>query len=138
MLLRAVTLLFVCQLAGEALVQAMGLAFPGPVIGMGLRLALLLLRGKSWPGRDSVTDTLRRNLSLLFVPAAVGVMQQAAHLAAQWLVIAVAVGASTVLTLVVTVLTFRALVRLQARRRALWKPVSSRSGSISPRHRCCG
>lgn len=118
MLLRAVTLLFVCQLAGEALVQAMGLAFPGPVIGMGLLLALLLLRGKSWPDLDSVTDTILRNLSLLFVPAAVGVMQQAQLLAAQWLVIAVAVGASTVLTLVVTVLTFRALVRLQSRRRA--------------------
>lgn len=115
MLLRAVTLLFVCQLVGEALVRAVGLAFPGPVIGMGLLLALLLARGRGWPELDSVTDTILRNLSLLFVPAAVGVMQQVPLLAAHWLVIVVAVGASTVLTLVVTVLTFRTLVRLQSR-----------------------
>ena len=43
----ALTLLFFCQLAGEALVRALGLAFPGPVLGMGLLFALLMARGRS-------------------------------------------------------------------------------------------
>lgn len=114
-MLRAVTLLFVCQLAGETVVTALNLAFPGPVIGMGLLLALLLVQGRIAPELDAVADTILRNLSLLFVPAAVGVMQQAGLLARHWLVILLAIGISTVLTLVVTVLTFRAVVRLQSR-----------------------
>jgi len=117
-MLRALTLLFLCQLAGETVVRGIGLTFPGPVLGMGLLLAILLIRGSSWPDLDAVADTILRNLSLLFVPAAVGVMQQAGLLADQWLVIGLAIAGSTLLTLVITVLTFRAVARLQARGRA--------------------
>ena len=35
-MLNALTLLFLCQLAGEVIVQALGITFPGPVLGMGL------------------------------------------------------------------------------------------------------
>ncbi len=112
-MLKALTLLFTCQLVGETIVRALGIPFPGPVIGMGLLLAVLLARGSIWPELDGVADTVLRNLSLLFVPAAVGVMQQAGLLAAHWLVIALAIATSTVLTLTVTVLTFRAVARLQ-------------------------
>jgi holin-like protein len=115
--LRALTLLFLCQLVGETVVRGIGLTFPGPVLGMGMLFALLLARG-SWPDLDAVADTILRNLSLLFVPAAVGVMQQAGLLASQWLVIGLAIAGSTLLTLVITVLTFRAVARLQARGRA--------------------
>lgn len=113
-MLRALTLLFLCQLAGEALVRAVGLTFPGPVLGMGLLFAGLTLIGSSQALED-VTDAILRNLSLLFVPAAVGVVQQAGLIATHWFAIVVAVVASTVLTLIVTVLTFRAVARLQAR-----------------------
>jgi holin-like protein len=116
-MLRALTLLFLCQLTGETLVRALGIAFPGPVLGMGLLLAILLARGRSWPDLEGVADTILRNLSLLFVPAAVGLMQQAGLLADQWLVIGLAILGSTLLTLIVTVLTFRAVARLQARGR---------------------
>ena len=111
----ALTLLFLCQLAGEAVVQAAGLAFPGPVLGMALLFAGLLARGRSAPALDAVADAILRNLSLLFVPAAVGVVQQAGLIAANWLAISAALVLSTVLTLVVTVLTFRAVARLVAR-----------------------
>jgi holin-like protein len=113
-MLRALTLLFLCQLAGETIVRAIGLAFPGPVLGMGLLLAVVYAQGGLWPELDTVADTILRYLSLLFVPAAVGLMQQAGLIAANWLVIGLAVGVSTLLTLVVTVVTFRAVVRLQA------------------------
>lgn len=117
-MLRALTLLFVCQLAGEAVVRAAGLDFPGPVLGMALLMAGLFAAGRSGEALDGVADGILRNLSLLFVPAAVGVVQQAGLIASNWLAISVALATSTLLTLVVTVLTFRGVARLQARLRA--------------------
>lgn len=110
-MIQALTLLFFCQLAGEVFVRGLGITFPGPVLGMGLLFAIVLVRGRSGPALDGVADGLLRNLSLLFVPAAVGVVQQAGLIAANWLAIAAALIVSTLLTLVVTVLTFRAVAR---------------------------
>jgi holin-like protein len=110
-MLNALTLLFACQLVGEALVRLLGITFPGPVLGMGLIFAGLLVAGRSGPALDGVADTILRNLSLLFVPAAVGVMQQAGLIAANWLAISAALVLSTVATLIVTVYTFRAVSR---------------------------
>jgi holin-like protein len=112
-MLYALTLLFVCQLVGEVAVRAMDLTFPGPVLGMSLLFAGLSIAGRSSAALDGVADTLLRNLSLLFVPAAVGVVQQAGLIAANWLAIASALLASTLLTLIVTVYTFRAVARWQ-------------------------
>jgi holin-like protein len=111
-MLNALTLLFFCQLAGEIAVQLVGIPFPGPVLGMALLFAGLLAFGRSGAALDAVADTILRNLSLLFVPAAVGVMQQAGLIAANWLAICAALALSTVATLVVTVYTFRAVARL--------------------------
>ena len=110
-MVRALTLLFLCQLAGEVLVRGLGVVFPGPVLGMGLMFLGLLGFGRSWPALEAVADGLLRNLSLLFVPAAVGVMQQAGLIAAHWLAIFAGLVISTLLTLIVTVLTFRAVAR---------------------------
>lgn len=115
-MLPALTLLFTCQLAGEAITRVAGLTFPGPVLGMGLLLVFLLIRGRSTTGLDGVADTMLKNLSLLFVPAAVGVIQELDLIAANWLAISIAVAASTTLTLLATVLTFRAVSRAQAGR----------------------
>jgi holin-like protein len=116
-MLGAITLLFFCQLAGEAIVRGLGLTFPGPVLGMGLLLAGLLVLGRSAPSLDTTADGILRSLSLLFVPAAVGVIQQADLIAMHWRAIGAAVVISTVLTLLVTVATFRTVSRLQARGR---------------------
>lgn len=121
-MLRGLTLLFLCQLAGEVIVRAAGITFPGPVLGMALLLGGLAAFRRASPGLDEAADGILRNLSLLFVPAAVGVMQQAGLIAANLTAIATAVVVSTVATLVVTVLTFRAVARLQARRQARGRP----------------
>jgi holin-like protein len=113
----ALTLLFLCQLVGEVAVHSLGITFPGPVLGMGLLFAIVAARGGSGPALDAVADTLLRNLSLLFVPAAVGVVQQIGLIAANWATIVTALVASTVLTLVVTVYTFRAVASRLARAR---------------------
>lgn len=115
-MIHAVSILFVCQLAGEVVVRAAGLPFPGPVLGMGLLFAGLLVRGRSDPTLDAVADTILRHLSLLFVPAAVGVMQQAGLIATNWLAISAALAISTLLTLVVTVYAFLWVARLSGAR----------------------
>ncbi len=114
----AVTLLFLCQLTGEVLVRALGITFPGPVLGMGFLFAILIFRGRSSPNLDAVADVLLRNLSLLFVPASVGVVQQAGLIASNWLAIGAAVVLSTVLTLVVTVYVFLWVARWTGEGRA--------------------
>jgi holin-like protein len=61
-------------------------------------------------GLAVAADGLLKHLSLLFVPAGVGVMLHAARLADEWLAIAVALVASTVAAIAATALTMRALM----------------------------
>lgn len=122
-IVQALTLLLACQLAGEVVVATArqivpGIAFPGPVVGMGLLFAVLVLRGGAGRSLESTGGALLRNLSLLFVPAAVGIVQQGEVIAAFGLPLIVALLASTVLTLVVTVYAFLAVARWTGRRRA--------------------
>jgi putative effector of murein hydrolase LrgA (UPF0299 family) len=106
-MLGALTLLLVCQLAGESLARLLQLPVPGPVLGMILLLALLMLRKRTLPVVEATADTLLANLILMYVPACVGLMAHLETLEAEWLPIAAAVIGSTLLTLVVTVLVFR-------------------------------
>lgn len=114
-MLEALMLLFLCQLAGEALVRLSGLTFPGPVLGMAIMLGAVAVAGRTGAALDRVSDTILKNLSLLFVPAAVGVVQQIDLIAANWLAVVSAVAVSTALTLIVTVVVFRVVARAIAR-----------------------
>lgn len=114
-MLNALTILLLYQLAGEVFVQALGLPVPGPVIGMlALFLTLLARKRVAEPLQDTANGILQ-HLSLLFVPAGVGVMVHAGRVRDEWLALGVALVASTVLTIAVTALTMRALMRLAAR-----------------------
>ncbi|MEM9781300.1 MAG: CidA/LrgA family protein [Pseudomonadota bacterium] len=95
------TLILGCQLAGELVVTATGLPLPGPVVGMALLFTGLCLRGLP-EGLSQVADALLANLSLLFVPAGVGVMLHAGLLGRDWLPLLVALVASTLVTVAVT------------------------------------
>jgi len=110
-MLGALTLLLVYQLIGEVIVQAAGLPVPGPVVGMLLLFLTLLARGSAPEWLRSTSQTLLSHLSLLFVPAGVGVMLHFRRLEAEWLPILAALVASTVLTIGVTALVMRALQR---------------------------
>ncbi len=96
------TLIFSCQLAGELLTVGLGLPVPGPVAGMALLFAGLLIHGGVPDGLARVADGLLRHLALLFVPAGVGVMLHAGLLGRDWLPVSIALVASTVLTLAAT------------------------------------
>lgn len=84
-MIRGFAVLLVYQLAGEAIVRAASLSFPGPVVGMALLLLTLELRGgEAGEGLRAVSSGLLGHLSILFVPAGVGVMLHARRLADEW------------------------------------------------------
>ncbi len=118
-MLHAILILLACQLIGEVVSRGLSLPVPGPVLGMALLFAALQLRAKLRPAAPDVGDIplgavagfLLANLSLLFVPAGVGVIRQIDVLAAHGVGLIVALVVSTALTLVVTALVFVAVAR---------------------------
>jgi len=110
-ILHALALLLAFQLTGEAITFSLGLPLPGPVLGMALLLFAVALRRDLLARLKPTTGTLLTHLSLLFVPAGVGVMVHGARLAAEGVAIVVAMVVSTVLALAATALTVRALLR---------------------------
>lgn len=111
-MLKGLLLLLACQLVGEAVTRELLLPVPGPVLGLAMLAVLLLARPSLHATVGPVANTLLSNLSLLFVPAAVGVVQVLPLLRTEGVAIGAAVVVSTVAALVVTALTFRAVARL--------------------------
>ena len=110
-ILHALALLLAFQLIGEAATFALALPVPGPLLGMTLLLAAVALRRDLLQLLRPTSGALLTHLSLLFVPAGVGVMVHGARLAAEGVAIVVAIVVSTVLALAATALTVRALLR---------------------------
>ena len=111
-MLETLALILTCQLIGEATVLLVGLPVPGPVIGMLLLLAWLLWRGRVSEPMARTADALLGHLSLLFVPAGVGVLVHWERVRGQWAAMAVALVLGTLITLAVTALTMVAVRRL--------------------------
>ena len=112
--------LLACQLAGEAIARGLGLPAPGPVIGLALMTLGLAVWNRLYPLSDGelaesdvgrASTGLLGSLSLLFVPAGVGVVQYFGLLREQGVALALALVVSTVLTLVATVGVFVFVMR---------------------------
>jgi holin-like protein len=114
--LQVLALLLTCQLIGEVAARAANLPVPGPVLGMVLLLLGLLAMRRVPAALERTARGLLDNLSLLFVPAGVGVIQHLDILRVQWLPIAAAIVGSTVLAMLVTALSMLAVEALLARR----------------------
>lgn len=104
--------LLACQLVGELIVRATGIAIPGPVVGMVL-LLLVLQWLPSRPQRSITTtaDGFLKHLQLFFVPAGVGVMVWFATIEEYALPLVVATVLSWAAGLTVVALIGRALAR---------------------------
>lgn len=94
--------LLVFQTIGEGLAYAFSLPIPGPVIGMVLLFLYLLLKQGVAKKLAPVSLELLKHLSLLFIPAGVGIMVHAQRVAAEWIPIAAALIASTIVSIAVT------------------------------------
>jgi holin-like protein len=103
------SVLLVFQCIGEGIAYALPLPVPGPVIGMMLLFCALVLRPALRDTIQATGDELLRHLSLLFVPAGVGIFAAAATVQGQWAAIIAAVVLSTLVTLAVTALVMRAV-----------------------------
>ena len=120
----SLSLILLCQLAGEAFVRGLGLPMPGPVIGLMLLLLLLLARDRfavlargplQGDGVESTSRALVANLSLLFVPAGVGIIQKTDLIVDHGIAFLGVLVISVLVTLLVTVATFLLASRLLTR-----------------------
>ena len=109
----AIALLLTCQLLGETLHRLTGIPLPGAVLGLLLLLLWFVIRPRERPVLSVVATWLIAHLSIMFVPAAVGLMQQGAILSRYGVGIVIATAVSTILTLLVTVSVFRLVARQQ-------------------------
>jgi holin-like protein len=123
-MIASLSLILLCQLAGEVIVRGLGLPMPGPVIGLMFLLILLLARDRfavlargplREDGVENASRGLLAHLSLLFVPAGVGVVQKLDLVAAHGIVFAGVLAVSVLVTLLVTVATFLLASRLMSR-----------------------
>jgi putative effector of murein hydrolase LrgA (UPF0299 family) len=114
-MIASLSLILVCQLVGEIVVRGIGAPVPGPVLGFVLLLVLLLLRDRaSWAARgplapgavEGTAKGLLGHLSLMFVPAGVGVVQKLDLIAAHGLAVFAVLALSVIVTMVVTVASF--------------------------------
>ena len=126
-MIASLSLILLCQLAGEVIVHGLGLPVPGPVLGLVFLLLLLLARDRfavlargplQGDGVENASRGLLAHLSLMFVPAGVGVVQKLDLVAAHGIAIAVVLALSVVMTLLATVATFLGVSRLMVRGRS--------------------
>jgi holin-like protein len=108
--LKGLAILLLCQSAGEATVRLAQLTLPGPVLGMLILLAALNLPAVRAPVQ-AMAEVLLAHLSLLFVPAGVGVMTHLALISQYGLRMLLVIVLSTLVGMAVTALVFRALLR---------------------------
>lgn len=101
-----------CQLAGEASARLLGLAVPGPVMGMVLMLGLLAALPGFAAHVRSTAEGILANLSLLFVPAGVGVVGHVPTRGTGALALLAAVIASTLLAIAAGAAAFVLVARL--------------------------
>lgn len=125
-MIASLSIILICQLIGEVIVRGLRVPVPGPVVGLALLFVVLITRDRfpilaRGPLRDNAVEGTAKgmlaHLSLLFVPAGVGVVQQLDLLAHHGLAIFVILAASVLVTLVVTVGTFLITSRLMRRGR---------------------
>lgn len=104
--------ILICQLAGETVTRALGWPLPGPVLGMVLMLAGFAVIPGFLQMVRPVAQGILGHLTLLFVPAGVGVVAHLETLGGQVLPILAALAGSTVLAIAAGAWTFAKVARL--------------------------
>lgn len=115
-MLYAIAALLLFQFTGEAISQWLGIALPGPLIGMSLLLIALCILGRTPAALRRTSNGLLGHLMLLFIPAVVAVMTQVDYIASEWLPFIAACIGATAITIVVTAATLQFLLKRQNRK----------------------
>ena len=109
-MLKGLVVLLVFQSIGEVLAHFTRGVVPGPVLGMVLLFIFLVVRKKIEPAIAQAADGLLANLSVFFIPAAVGVMLYASSLKQAVLAWTLAIILSTIAAITTTALSLRWLL----------------------------
>ena len=112
-MLASLTTLLVFQLVGEVVARWFALPVPGPVLGMLFLFLALTMRGGPGHELQATSQNLLQHLSLLFVPAGVGIMVHFHRVADEWLPLLLSLVISTAATLIVTALVMKLLMPAQ-------------------------
>ncbi|MBC7624824.1 MAG: CidA/LrgA family protein [Aeromicrobium sp.] len=108
-MIQGLAILLVFQSLGELASRLLQGAMPGPVLGLILLLAFLVVKKDIAPSIASAADGLLAHLSIFFIPAAVGVMLYASTLAQTGAAWVLAILLSTVAAISTTALVLRAM-----------------------------
>ena len=99
-------------LAGDIVVYLLALPLPAPVLGMAMLLAWLGWRQREVPvSLQQASSGILQYLSLLFVPAGVGVILHLQRLADEWVAIVGAVLVGTLISVGLSALFLNRFVR---------------------------
>ena len=105
-MLKSIFIIFFFQLIGEFLQKLFTLTLPGPVIGMILLLASMLLLKRNEIFKNKIetplvqlSEVLTSYLPLLFVPVGVGIVMHLSYLKNSYLEILLIILVSTLLTI---------------------------------------
>ncbi len=110
MLSGLVTLLLFTVL-GNLISELLNLPVPGAVIGLILLMLYLQIRGDTSEQLEKVSQFCIRYLSVLFIPASVGIFFMTDLLASQWLPISLALLIATPVSLILTALAMQYLLK---------------------------
>ena len=101
-MLSSIAIILGYQVVGELSSRLSGLHVPGPVIGMVLMLLSFLVKDNLINRVRPSAGVLLANLSLLFVPAGVGIMRHGQRFLNEGVAIMIALVVSTVIAMIVT------------------------------------
>ena len=111
-----ITALLVFQLLGELSTRLMNVSIPGPVAGLFYLLVFLLIYKKlKKETPDSLEQSsliLLNHLSLLFIPAGVGVMVHFQRIQEEWIPIIIALLLGVLISITTTALSMKYIMRL--------------------------
>jgi holin-like protein len=111
-MIHALLAILICQLLGETAARALSVPLPGPVLGMILLVLALALSPRLTATLRPTAQAILSHMSLLFVPAGVGVVGHFGAFGGQGGAILLAIVGSTIAAIAVGALTFAAVARL--------------------------
>lgn len=111
-MLQSISLILIFQLAGELISRWTGIPVPGPVIGMLLMLAAFFIKDDLIDIVRPTAGALLSNLSLLFVPAGVGIMMHVDRFMSEGLGIALTLVLSSIIAMAAAAAAISAACRI--------------------------
>ncbi|TVZ57528.1 holin-like protein [Flavobacteriaceae bacterium MAR_2010_105] len=108
-MLKALFYVFLFLFIGELIVDLVEMPFPGNILGMILIFIALKLKLIKLQSVKPASDKLLKHMVLFFIPYGVGLMVYFDFIKANWVVLVVATGLSTLLTLYVTAIIHQKL-----------------------------